>query len=484
MHEETLKDKTAKGLFWGGISNGLQQILNLVFGIILLRVLDAEDYGMIGMLAIFMGIASTIQESGFSAALINIKEFRHEDYNAVFWFSLISGVIIYIILFLAAPLISWFYEKPELTNLSRFLFVGILFGGMGIAHNAALAKKLMVKEKAKVDIMALLASGVVGVTLALNGFAYWGLAVQSVIYVGVSTLLRWYYSPWKPSININFSPLKRMLSFSIKLFLTNIFWQINTNVFSVILGKFYNSKQVGYYSQGNKWTVMGSTVIIGMINSIAQPVLTQMSDDIERQRNAFRKMLRFGAFVSFPLMLGLAFVGKEFLLIAGGEKWLPSAPFLQLFSLWGSVYYIWHLYVNILITHGKSNIYLGGMFLVGLLQLVAVGLMFPYGILPMVIIYIFSYFIGLLYWHHYVKKIVGLEFFMVIKDVMPYLLITLGTFFLTWSITFKINNLYVLFVSKIIIAAIIYILIIWNSNSVIFRECMTFLKLDKFFFRK
>lgn len=484
MHEETLKDKTAKGLFWGGISNGLQQILNLVFGIILLRVLDAEDYGMVGMLAIFMGIASTIQESGFSAALINIKEFRHEDYNAVFWFSLIVGVIVYIILFLAAPLISWFYEKPELTDLSRFLFIGILFGGVGIAHNAVLSKKLMVKEKAKVDVMALLTSGIVGVILALNGFAYWGLAVQSVTYVGVSTFLRWYYSPWKPSININFSPLKNMLSFSIKLFLTNIFWQINTNIFSVLFGKFYNSKQVGYYSQGNKWTVMGSTMIVGMINSIAQPVLTQMNDDIERQRNAFRKMLRFGAFVSFPLMLGLAFVGKEFLLIVGGEKWIPSVPFLQLFSIWGAVYYMWHLYVNILITHGKSNIYLEGMLLVGSLQLVAVGLMFPYGILPMVIIYIFSYFIGLLFWHHYIKRIIGLGFFMVIRDIMPYLLITLGTFFLTWIITLKIDHLYMLFVSKIIIAAIIYILIMWNSNSVIFRECMTYLKLDKFFFRK
>lgn len=484
MAEETLKEKTAKGLFWGGVSNGVQQILNLVFGIILLRVLNAGDYGMVGMLAIFMGIASTIQESGFSAALINMKEFRHEDYNAVFWFSLFVGVVIYIILFWAAPLISWFYEKPELTNLSRFLFVGILFGGMGIAHNAALAKKLMVKEKAKVDIMALLVSGIVGVGLALNGFAYWGLAVQSVTYVGVSTLLRWYYCPWKPSININLSPLKNMFSFSIKLFLTNIFWQININVFSIILGKFYNSKQVGYYSQGNKWTVMSSTVIVGMINSVAQPVLTQMSDDIERQRNAFRKMMRFGAFMSFPLMLGLAFVGKEFLLIAGGEKWLPSVPFLQLFSLWGSIYYMWHLYVNILIAHGKSNIYMGGMLLVGLLQLVAVGLMFPYGIFPMVIIYIFSYFIGLLFWHYHVKKIVGLGFFMVVWDIIPYLLITLGTFFLTWSITFKIDNLYILFVSKIIIATIIYTLIMWNSNSIIFRECMAYLKLDKFFFIK
>lgn len=484
MHEETLKDKTAKGLFWGGISNVLQQILGLVFGIILLRVLDAKDYGMVGMLAVFMGIASTIQESGFTAALINKKDFKHEDYNAVFWFNILTGVAIYIILFFFAPLIAEFYEKPELIDLSRFLFVGIVFAGVGIAHNAVLAKKLMVKERAKIDVMSLLLSGVVGVALALNGFAYWGLAVQSVTYIVVSTFLKWYFSPWQPTLYIDFIPLKNMFSFSIKLFLTNIFWQLNTNIFSVLLGKFYSTKDVGYYSQGNKWTIMGSTVIVGMINGIAQPVLTQMNNDVERQRNAFRKMLRFGAFISFPLMLGLAFVGKEFLLIAGGEKWLPSVPFLQLFSIWGAAYYIWHLYINLLISHGKSNVYLSGMLLVGLLQLAVVSLMFSYGIFYMVFFYIVAYYIGLFFLHYYVKKIIGLDFLMFLKDVIPYLLITLGTFFITWILTVKIDNLYVLFVSKIMISTIIYILIMWKSNSVIFRESLTYLKLDKLFFRK
>lgn len=484
MAELSLKDKTAKGLFWGGISNGLQQILSLVFGIILLRVLDAKDYGMVGMLAIFMGIASTIQESGFTAALINKKEFKDEDYNAVFWFSLLSGFVIYIILFWCAPLIAWFFEKPELTNLSRFLFLGIVLGGMGIAHNAVLAKRLMVKERAKVDVLALLISGVIGILLAINGFSYWGLAVQSVAYVGTSTFLKWYFSPWRPTRYFSFLPLKNMFSFSIKLFMTNIFWQINTNIFSVLLGKFYNPNQVGYYSQGNKWTIMGSTFIVGMVNGIAQPVLTQMNDDIDRQRNAFRKMLRFGAFVSFPLMLGLAFVGKEFLLIAGGEKWLPSVPFLRLFCIWGAVYYIWYLYVNLLIAHGKSNIYMGGMLLIGILQLMAVGLMFPYGIMPMVILYIVSYYIGLFFWHYYIKRLIGLSLTAVFGDTMPYVLITLMTFVITWGITLKIENLYLLFTAKVIIASLIYTLVMWKSNSVVFMESVTYLKLDKLFCRK
>ena len=320
MAEETLKEKTAKGLFWGGVSNGLQQVLTLVFGVILLRILDPSDYGVVGMLAIFTGIANTILDCGFTTALTNKKEFKHKDYNAVFWFSLFSGIALYIILFFSAPLIARFYEKPVLTNLSRFLFLSFLFGSTGVAHHAILFKNLMVKERAKIDIISLFLSGIVGVILALNGFAYWGLAAQTVVYVGSGTLLRWYFSPWRPTFNFDFTPIKEMFSFSSKLFLTNIFWQISSNIYSVVLGKFYNEKEVGLYSQGNKWMGMGNSVITGMINGVAQPVLIRMADDKERQKNVFRKMLRFGAFVSFPLMLGFAFISRELFFIVGGEK--------------------------------------------------------------------------------------------------------------------------------------------------------------------
>lgn len=476
MAEQTLKEKTAKGLFWGGISNGLQQLLGLIFGIVLARILSPEDYGMVGMLAIFTGIASSIQESGFTAALVNKPEINHDDYNAVFWFSLLSGVILYIVLFFCAPLIAWFYDKPELTNLSRLVFLGFLFSGAGIAHNAILFKKLMVKERAKIDVTALVVSGIVGLLMALNGFAYWGLAVQGTTYIGVGTLLRWYYSPWRPTLSINIQPLKEMFGFSFKLFLTNIFWQISSNQFSVLLGKFYSPQQVGYYSQGYKWMVMGNTFIGGMINGVAQPILAEVQADPIKQQAVFRKMVRFGAFVSFPLMLGLAFVADEFVLIAVGEKWLPSVPFLQLFCIWGAAGYLWMLYTNLLMVHGKSDIYMWGMITVGLLQIAIVALTFPFGILWMVAAYVLSFFIGLLGWHYFANRLIGLQLWSVIKDIIPYCSITIFTFIATWIITSQIENVYILFVTKIIIAAILYMLIMWKSNSVVFRESLEYIK--------
>ena len=476
MAEQTLKEKTAKGLFWGGLSNGVQQVLNALFGLILARVLDASDYGMVGMLAIFSAIASTIQESGFTAALTNQKEIKHEDYNAVFWFSSLTGVLFYLILFFCAPLIAEFYDKPELIGLSRIVFLGFLFGGFGIASNAYLFKTLMVKERAKIDIVSLICSGFIGVTLALNGFAYYGLAVQTITYIGIGSLLKFIYAPWKPTFQIDLHPLKLMFGFSSKLILTNIFTQISNNIFSVVLGKFYNPQQLGFYSQGQKWMGMGQQLISGMINSVAQPILVQIGSDTERQKNVFRKMVRFGAFVSFPSMLGLAFTGKEFIWILLGEKWLSSVPFLQLFCIWGAVGYLWILYTNLLISYGKSDIYLYGIVLTGVLQLIIVGVMFPFGIYSMVIGYVIVYYVSLLYWHYFVNKILPIRFIFICKDVLSYLIISVLLFVLLSYILSGMTNLYILLFAKIFLYTIFYILSLRLLGSKIFEDCLEFVK--------
>lgn len=476
MAEQTLKEKTAKGLFWGGLSNGVQQILNLVFGLVLARLLDATDYGMVGMLAIFSAIASTIQESGFTVALTNQKEIRHEDYNAVFWFSMLSGIIFYVILFLCAPLIATFYNKPELVGLSRVVFLGFLFGGVGIAPNAYLFKTLKVKERAKIDIISLICSGTVGVILALNGFAYYGLAVQSTVYSGVGAVLKLVYATWKPSFQLNLKPLMDMFGFSSKLIITNIFTQINNNIFSVVLGKFYSPQQLGFYSQGQKWMTMGHMFIGGMINGVAQPVLVEVREDKERQVAVFRKMVRFGAFMSFPTMLGLAFVAKEFIWVLLGEKWLDSVPFLQLFCIWGALGYLSQLYVSLLMTHSRSTVYLYGVFFIGLCQILMVLLLYPFGIVAMVIGYIGVYISSILFWHYHVKKELPIKLISIGRDIMPYLSITILVFIFVSFVLVSVSNLYLLLVFKILLSSILYILVLLLLKSTILMEAISLLK--------
>jgi len=472
----TLKQKTASGLFWGGFSNGIQQLIGGIFGFFMCRILNPDDYGLVGILAIFTAIASTIINSGFSIALTNKKDAKHEDYNAVFWFTVFMGLFLYIVLFFAAPLIANFYNKPELVNVSRILFISFLLGGIGTASHAILFKQLMVKQQAIIDIISFLTALSIGIVLAIKGFEYWALVIQAVIHVSLTSIIRIIVAPWRPTLQINLIPIKPMLSFGSKIFITSIFAQINNNFLSNIIGKIFSIEQVGIYSQGQKWANMGNQFVGGMINSITQPILVQVSNNKNRQTEVLRKLIRFGAFISFPMMLGLAFIGNEFLIIAGGgDKWLPSVPFLRLFCVWLSISYLVNLFTNVVYVHGKSDIFMKVTILTGLLQLVTVLCLYRFGFFTMVSGYVGISFAALFFWQRYVYKLIGLTIRDILKDILPYLGITITCLFTAWVLTIKIQNIYWLLVSKIVISAILYIFVMKISRSVIFKESVDFL---------
>jgi len=474
---ETLKSKAAKGFFWSGVSNLSKQAIGMLFGIIIARILSPEDYGIIAMLAIFIAIAVVLTEGGFSSALINRKTIEHKDYNAVFWLSFFIGSCLYITLFFTAPLIAKFYNQPILTDLSRVLFLSILSSLMGIPHNALMVKKIMAKERGICDIVSVTISGIVGIFLALKGLTYWGLVAQYMSYSLTTTILLWHYSKWRPTFQFDFSPIKEMYGYSVKLFITGIFAQITNNLFSVVLGKMYGKNETGYYAQGNKWATYGSSTIVGIFNSIAQPVLSEAKTETQRQLNIFRKMLRFGAFITFPSLLGLAFVGKEFIFITIGEKWLNSVIFMQLFCLWGINSYLNSLYTMLIWSHEKSNIYMNIMIGLFVSQLLALLLYSSQSIVFMICVYIFVYYLSTLAFHHYASRIIGLRARDVIKDIFPYASATVIAIAVAWATSFSIDNIYIKFIIKISVTAIVYTSILWFSNSIILKESLQYLKL-------
>ena len=309
MSAENLKEKTANGLLWGGISNGAQQALNLLFGIFLARLLSPADYGMVGMLTIFSLIATSLQESGFISGLNQKRDVGSADYNAVFWFNVLCSLAVYALLFFGAPLIAAWYKQPVLVPLSRLSFLSFFIASFGTAPRAWLFRNMRVKQTAFITMVSLTVSGVTGVVLAWNGFAYWGIAVQTLVYCFFVTAGSWVCAGWHPSFCIDLRPLRGMLAFSTKLLATNIFTTVNNNIFSLFFGRFYGERTVGFYNQANKWTSMGYTILTGMIWSVAQPLFARLKDDApERLEAVFRKMMRFACFVSFPALFGLGII--------------------------------------------------------------------------------------------------------------------------------------------------------------------------------
>lgn len=472
---DSLKNKTAQGLFWGLINNGTQQLLNLLFGIFLARLLEPSDYGMVGMLTIFSLIAASLQESGFTVALAKKAEVTSKDYNAVFWFSSGLSFCMYWILFFSAPLIADFYKTPELISLSRYLFIGFFISSLSMVPSAYMFRNMQVKQKALATFVALAISGTVGIILAYNGFSYWGIATQSIVYILTLTIIYWFLCPWRPSFNIDFSPIKEMIGFSSKLLFTNIFIHLNNNIFSIVLGRYYTENEVGQYNQANKWNYMGHSLISGMVGSVALPMFSQISDDTERQRRAFRKMLRFTSFISFPAMFGLALIAPEMITIMITDKWLPSALILQVLAIGGAFLPIVSLYSNLLMSKGKSDIYLWNTVVLGLLQLALILLLYPYGIAMMIKAYVALNVLWLLVWHYFLFKEIQLPLIHALKDIGAFAVIAFFVMLATWYVTKAIENIYILITAKILVASLLYVMVMWLSRSVTFKECLGYL---------
>ena len=475
MTEASLKEKTAKGLFWGGIGNGAMQLLNLVFGIFLARVLSTTDYGMVAVLTIFSAMAGIFSESGFILALVNKKEVKHEEYNSVFWFNISIGASLYLILFLCAPFIADFYHTPELTRLARFQFLSFFIGSFGTAPTAYFFRNLMVKERSQIQIAAILISGITGVSCAYHGWGYWGIAVQTVVYVSTNTILLWIFSPWRPTFSFRFHPLLELLPFSSKLLFTSLFTHINNNIFSALLGRFYTIQQAGYYSQGSKWTTMGYSTIFGMINSVGQPVFREASEDRQRLQNIFRKLMRFTAFVSFPAMLGLAIVSQELIVISITEKWLPCVPVMQILCVWGAFMPISTLYSNLMNSIGRPNVYMWNTIALGIFQLLCVWGSYPYGLNIMLIVYTAANIFWLLIWHYFAHKHIGISLLNTLKDIAPYLIISVAVMTFTYWVAGYVKNIYLSLLAKIALAASLYIFLMWSLKSTVFRESLQYL---------
>lgn len=457
------------------VNNGTTQLLNAVFGIMFLRLLTPNDYGKIAMLMVFANIASTVQECGFRAALCNLREPTHRDYNAVFWFNIGMSVLLYTLLFFSAPLIAWFYNDPSLIWLARYLFLGFLVSSFGIVQRAYMFIHLMNKEMAIMGIVALLVSGTVGVAMASLGYAYWGLATQQVLFILVVALIAWFYSPWRPSIKIDLRPAWQMFGFSSKLLLQNLFNHLNAHAFGVLLGRFYGAHSAGVYSNARKWDDMGINTVNGMVQDIAQPVLTRVRDDQGRYRQVFRKMLRFVCFISFPAMLGIGLIAREFLLIIAGEKWLESALLLSMLSVYGAFYPITTLYSNLTISQGRSDINLWNT--VVLCVIVWAGLigLHPFGLQTMVVFFITINILWLFVWQWFAHRLVGLRLWDVLRDVVPFLLFTLLVMAATWWLTRGISSLWLKLVSKILIAVALYAGVMWVSGAKIMRESIQYI---------
>ena len=462
---------------WGGLNSGIQQLVGLAFGIVLGRLLSPSDYGMMAMISIFSLVATALQDSGFRTALTNIEHPKHEDYNSVFWFNIIMASSLYVILFLAAPLIGEYYHTPRVVPLCRYAFLSIVIASFGTAQSAYLFKHLRAKQQAEAGALAVILSSLTGVGMAFAGMAYWSLATQGLVYVGINTLLQWHFSPWRPSIHgITFAPVRRMFRFSCKILATTIMTHVNNNVLNILLGHYFTPRDTGNYNQAYQWNTKCYSLVQSMVAQVAQPVLVSLNGEEGRQKDVFRKMMRFTAFITFPLLFGFGLVAKEFIVTAIGEKWLASAQLIQILCISGATMPLSTLFSNMIISKGQSGTFFWCTFTLGLVQIATMIMIWPMGIRTMVIAYTLLNTSWLLVWLFFVRRLIGYGYWMFFCDVMPFALAAAGVMGVAYVATMPLSNLIALLISRFIIAVVLYYAVMKIARVKILAECERFVK--------
>ena len=356
MSSNDIKQKATSGMFWTAVQKYSIMAINLISGIILARLLEPEDYGIIGMLAIFMSIASISIDAGFGSALIQKKQPTQTDYSTIFYFNLGMSGVMYLILFVCAPAIAKFYHMPILCDVLRVQGVVLFINALNIIQANQLKKQLNFKSIAMAAIIASLVGLAITVYMAYNHYGVWSLVAQNITLAGVPTVMYWTITKWRPSVVFSWQSIKSLFGFGGYMFLTSILNAITGQLNGLLIGRLYNSATMGYFSKASSTESMASTSISGVVSSVAYPVYAIKQDDKNELINIIKRLTSTISFFTTPLMILLCLIAEPLFVLLYSEKWLPCVPYFQLLCLGGIAVCLHGVNNNVIAAVGKSNV--------------------------------------------------------------------------------------------------------------------------------
>ena len=442
---------------WSGLMSFSHQILALFFTIVIARLLTPADFGMVGLLAIFTACATTLQDGGLIWALANRTNVTKEQYSTIFWFNVSLSALLYVILYLAAPQIALYYHQPKLLWLSRLVFVGIFLSSFGIVQNAYLYKQLEVKERTIATISSQVISGVIGVIMAYNGFAYWGIATQGVLMILANVIILWIYSPFRPLLHFDVQFLKEILPQGVRFLVPNIFSIVSENVFSLVLGRRYHVKDVGNYTQAVRWNVSTYSIVLGMLRNVTQPVLVQVRQSPEDYLRIFRKLFRMAAFLIVPSLLFLSMVSLEFIQVLLTEKWLQSALILRILCIGGIVSTLNTMFTYFIMSLKRTTLYMYCGIGVSTVSILAAVIVSSWGVIALAYSNVIISIITFAFYYYFVRQTHSYTIKQLSDDLLPVLIFSIIDVILVYLTTNWIEQPLLRLIFRITLAAIIYV---------------------------
>lgn len=461
---QSLKGTVVKGASWSFIDNIAGSGITFLVGLILARILSPVEFGMIGMIAIFIAISNSIVDSGFSNALIRKIDSKNVDYNTVFIFNLLISVVLYVILYFCSPAISIFFKEPKLVSVTRVVGLVLIFNAFGIIQRTILIKSVDFKTQTKVSIIASLGSGVIGISMAVLGYGVWSLVMQQVSRQLLNSLFLWIFNKWRPKFEFSKDSFHEMFTFGSKLMLSGIINTLFQNIYYLIIGKFYAANNLGYYTRAEQFKNIFSINLTSVVQRVSYPVLSYIQNEEERLLLAYRKVIKSTMLITFSLMLGMAAVAKPMIILLIGSKWLPSVVYLQIMCFAGMLYPLNAINLNILQVKGRSDLFLKLEICKKILASIPIGLGIFLGIKFLLLGSVFTSFVSLFLNAQYSSQLINYPIVTQFRDIAPTFLISLLISLFIWLFSFLSLPSWSIFSIQIVVGLTMFFLIYEKSK--------------------
>ena len=479
--EDNLKKKTIIGLIWQYAEKCGSQIITFVVSIILARILTPADYGIVGLITVFISISLVFAESGMGQALVQKKDADDRDFSTVFYYSIVFSMLIYAILFFAAPFIADFYNEPILVNVLRVLGLTVIIGAFNGVQRARIQRDMQFKMFFYATLVGTVISAVVGIVMAYTGCGVWALVWQQISGRLIAVVVLWFVTKWKPMLVFSFTSMKRLFGYSWKLLCSGLLDTVYNNIYSLIIGKFYSSADLGYYNRGKQYPMLVVENVNGSINSVIFPVLSKMQDEKERFKATVRRSMKTSTYIIFPLMAGLAAVAEPLVKIMLTDKWLPAVPFIQFCCFSYAFWPVHTANLQAVKALGRSDVFLKLEIIKKIIGVIILAITIPFGLTAMMFGRCISTISSSIINASPNKKLMDYSYVEQLMDMLPSIALSVIMCVAVLLVGTLDINLYLLLGLQIVVGIALYV-----GLSVLFKlECFEYvLGILKGFFKK
>ena len=453
---EDLRNKATNGIIWSAIERYSLQGVQFLLQLIIARILTPHDYGLIGMLAIFMALSQVFIDGGFSNALIQKKDRSEADYSTVFYINFGISIFIYVLLFFGAPYIASFYDQPLLSPITRVYSINLIINSLAAVNKVKLTVDVDFKTQSKISLGAATISGLAGIACAYYGMGVWALVVQILLNSVINVILSFYYVRWWPKLNFSKESFHRLFKFGNKLLIASIIHSIYENLYNLFIGKQYSSATLGLFTRAQQFTNFAGSNLSAVLKRVSFPLLSQIQDEDERLLAAYKKYIKTSTWATFPLLMGLCGIAKPMVMVLLTEKWINCVPYLQILCfamLWDGVTQV---NLNLLYVKGHSDWVLRLEIIKKSIAFTILFISLGFNMYVICIGKAIYSFIALCLNTHYTKKLFNYGFFAQMKDLLPQLSLSLLMLVFCLLASYLIPNALLAFIASFLIGVIIY----------------------------